>query len=663
MASENIASLTQLTGHVQIAEINKYISQTEQSVNTLSDAVMRDFDYQAFKASKDYADQYTKQIEADAINYASHTDWVTTVYVRYNPQYSNPTSGVFAEKNSTQEDFKSVTPTDFSIYDESDVDHTGWYYKPIQAGKPLWLEPYLNKNVNTYMMTYVVPLYAENNTVIGVVGMDIDFSIFMNIVDAASIYDTGYAFITNAQGIIMHHKNLENGTKIESLDNSLANITSFLTDDSKEGEGFRYSYNGEVKRLFYFNLDNGLKLVLAAPNIEVYKDASKLINMILIALLIALVFATIVGIIVSSTIANPIRNVTKIIEQTSQLDFSPTEMGSKLRKQKDEIGSMARATHEMRNTLRDIISKLNNANLTITNDINKVDDIMKTNSERALDNSAATEELAAGVHETSNNTKQIVQNITEVKQNSEMIYHMAIDGEKNSTQAQMRAIRMEKLSGQSSQKAHEIYTQIKDKASEAVEQSKAVKRINELTEDIKKISSQTNLLALNASIEAARAGDAGKGFAVVASEIETLASQTLSSVDNINHIVVEVNNAVAQLTQCITTIMDFLENTVIGDYANFEKAGTEYRSDADKFKQIMEHTKNSMQLLEDYINQISTAADGTNEMVSQAANGINEIAEKSSQTHISTTEGYKQLQECRESAKELKQIVELFHLE
>ena len=63
MASVDTAAKSQLSGEVFAGEINSTISRIEQSVNTLSDAVMQDFDYAAFKKSKDYADQYTKQIE------------------------------------------------------------------------------------------------------------------------------------------------------------------------------------------------------------------------------------------------------------------------------------------------------------------------------------------------------------------------------------------------------------------------------------------------------------------------------------------------------------------------------------------------------------------------------------------------------------------------
>ena len=217
-----------------------------------------------------------------------------------------------------------------------------------------------------------------------------------------------------------------------------------------------------------------------------------MVGLILGALVLALIVSAGIGILIGNMISRPIKYVTDIIQQTSRLDFTPTQMGKKLRQQKDEIGVMANSVHDMRKVLRSIMERLDSANSTIVESVTRLDDIMKVNSDHAMDNSAATQELAAGMQETLDNTENISKNIQEVKKNSGMIYKLAVDGEQNSKLVQERAVAMGEASTESSRKVDEVYSKIKDRTNEAVEQSKAVKRINELTNDIKDISSQTN---------------------------------------------------------------------------------------------------------------------------------------------------------------------------
>ena len=172
MASEDSKERARTEGELYAERINGIISQIEQSVNTLSDAVSNDFDYEAFVKSKKYADEYTELITDAAVNFASHTDGAVTAYVRYNPQYSNPTSGIFMSRDSLNDEFTLLTPTDFSMYDEDDSAHVGWYYQPVKAGLVQALGVFIDTIV-ICSCTAMIMLLAPENVVAGKSGMDL----------------------------------------------------------------------------------------------------------------------------------------------------------------------------------------------------------------------------------------------------------------------------------------------------------------------------------------------------------------------------------------------------------------------------------------------------------------------------------------------------------
>lgn len=632
-------------------------------MDTLSEVAMSNFDYDSFRQSKDYADTYTETVQQAVLDFANHTNGAVTAYLRYNPNYSNPTSGVFAQRQSVDSELQCLTPTDFSMYDESDVEHVGWYYLPVQAKEAIWMSPYMNENINIYMISYVVPLFAEDGTSIGIVGMDIDFSQITDLVDETKVYQSGYAFLTDASAAVMYHKNADEGTKLSDLDSSLSKSADFIGDDGNQGKTMDYSYKNVNKKFAFYNLDNGMKLVLSAPVSEIYAEAYGLAKLIIIAMVVAFVLSAVIGVIIGTGMTRPIRQLTAVIEQTAKLDFRPTKEGGKLRKQKDEIGNMATKIHIMRKKLREMMGDLQQTQQVLESNAEDLNHLMKQNSAYAEDNSAATQELAAGMEETSANAAHIVENVGIMRESSDNIQRLAEDGEKNSGQIQERAGEMERISTESRHKTDQMYAVMKQKTDAAVEQAKSVQKINALTDNIKQISSQTNLLALNANIEAARAGEAGRGFAVVASEIGDLATQTLDTVSTIDEIVGEVNSSVSNMTECLTTIMEFLEQTVLGDYEHFAQVGEQYHADADTFQQIMQQTKEAVDALEQHIGEISSTVSEINSMVEQSTDGISGIAEKSGSTQNLVTEGYDKLQECTQSVNVIRDFVTQFHLD
>lgn len=640
-------------------EIDAQIAQIEQSVDTLSSVALERLEFSKFR-NRLYVEQYSEDLFSDLLKSAENTAGTICAYVRYNPDITEPTSGIFLTRNSVAEDFESTVPTDFSVYEKTDLEHVGWYYIPVENGAPIWMNPYLNGNVNIYMISYVVPLYEDGESV-GIIGMDIDFSQLTDMVDSAKAFETGYAFLYKEDGTIMYHPEFENGTTMESAGFD-AYTREFLCDAANEGTLWTYSVGGVKKSVVFYTLDNGMSLALTAPNSEITANAVSLSSALLVICVVCLLICIVLAIFLSFNIAGPITKITKIIRQTADLNFERTATGDRLTKRKDETGIMAGAVGDMRKVFRELVGDITEAETTIVADMDKLDAIMQTNSEMAEDNSATTQEMAAGMEETTASTTVISGNIGGIKRSTEDIRKLSKEGQETSDEVRGRADRLQSTTVASSNKALAIYEEMKEKTQAAIQKSRAVEQINTLTENIKEISSQTNLLALNANIEAARAGEAGRGFAVVATEIGNLSNQTYETVNGINEIVDEVNAAVSNMTECIKTIMDFLENTVVLDYNSFREIGEDYKTDANTFADAMSRIYGEISELDLKISDIAETIENVNETVSQSAEGVNLIAEKSSEAAVKTAEGYDLLNESRDSMKRLREIIERFHM-
>jgi methyl-accepting chemotaxis protein len=75
------------------------------------------------------------------------------------------------------------------------------------AGGPVWIGPYHNSNINRDIMSYVVPIKIQG-TLVGVIGMDIDFRYITDYIGQISIYDTGGAFAVSDGNILQYDNGL-----------------------------------------------------------------------------------------------------------------------------------------------------------------------------------------------------------------------------------------------------------------------------------------------------------------------------------------------------------------------------------------------------------------------------------------------------------------------
>ncbi len=644
----------------QAAELNAQMSRVEQSVNTAYNVVLQQLtDVQAFRTDKAYVDAFTAIMEQMLYEIGGNTEGALTAYIRYNPEFTEPDSGVFWSRSSDAENFEALVPTDFSMYSPDDLEHVGWYYIPVKNGKPTWMSPYLNSNINVYMVSYVIPIVIDGES-IGIIGMDIDFDKFTKTVDSATVFETGFAFLSNADGTIAYHKTIEAGTAVAQIDESDV-IAGALADPASEGQPINYTYQGELKDMCYQTLTNGMKYVLTAPESEMKSAASRITMLIVIGMLIAAAISVVIGVLMGLVITRPITQINDIVSMTAQFNFAKNPNSDRLCKRQDESGSMANSLREMRASLRSMVQDIKTTYSDLDDTLEKLSDTTDRVKGMSGENTETMQGLAAAMQETAASMEVVNNTVSKIRERAQVIRDNSRDGEKASLESKQRADGLKNTTGEAQNKTTQMYRGVQEKSAAAMEQARAVEKINQLTQAILDISGQTNLLALNASIEAARAGEAGRGFAVVADEIGGLASQTSSTVSNINGITTEVNQAVGNMESCLQEILSFLEGTVLKDYSDFMGVAEKYTQDASDFEENMKAIGVEVESLLSAIVEIAESVNNITLIVAEAADNISSVAQKT-QNVSQLVEGNAELMETNsENVVKLKNIVDMFH--
>lgn len=326
----------------------------EDAVNNI--AIFLENKFERPELARDAAYRKAILAETDSLFFAmvNSIDGVVSHYVSLNPDLIDGIDG-FIYRLDKSGVLAPVELTDIRAYDSSDIEHVGWFYIPVANKKGTWMEPYQNKNLDCYMISYVVPFF-KNGTLLGITGIDIDFKVMVDSVSKIVFNKSGEAYLKSADGVIHYHDEFINGISHSHGDEMYEIVENAdLLDAASTGEKIiRYKSDRIAFVMSFITLRNGMKMVLYDNYSEVYADRINAVVLIFaLTALLGSVFV-IIAVNIAHRISQPIEDLSASANSlaSGNLDVDLPEETD------DEIGILVRGFKAIMRHLRKYTSNM-----------------------------------------------------------------------------------------------------------------------------------------------------------------------------------------------------------------------------------------------------------------------------------------------------------------
>ena len=198
------------------------------------------------------------------------------------------------------------------------------------------------------MISYNIPVTYRGQFV-GVIGIEIDYSVMADQVESIRLYNNGYAFLTDADGTLIFHPRIDiaqmSGEEKPTIPEGLLSESTFTS----------YTFDNTKKEAAWLRLSNGMRLYVSVPESETDGEWHLLIRNVLIAAAAVLFLSILLTQFITRRITKPLKQLTEAAQQADQgyydvtLDYNG----------KDEIGTLTRTFRRMAGHMKDYVSDLN----------------------------------------------------------------------------------------------------------------------------------------------------------------------------------------------------------------------------------------------------------------------------------------------------------------
>ena len=515
---------------------------------------------------------------------------------------------------------KGVFPADHSELDLNPTERD-WWKQAIAENGLIFTAPYTDFATGQMIVSIAEPLTIEGEQAMILADITIDklIEVTQNMADDQSTE----SFLVVGDGSVITHENedflpKEEGNTIltEKVNIDLESTTVDVFED----------YDGQKKYAAVQNVERvGWKLgVLHDTSLIRNQILQRILFSALVGLILMVVMCILLGVVIrkllkpmgvmKSFIRTKVIGEKNCVAQRNEVD----EIQYLLRELEDNFISVIQQTKMESDTIH---AKMQDANSKVASMSGNIMEISATMEETGANVDSQTESMQ-NIGRTCNEATEtvgcLVKNIQE----------MALRAKDVTTKVDQFVPELIQGKDRATKTAEESRTRLQ----KAIEETKVIKQIEEVSAAIQAIASQTNLLALNASIEAARAGIAGKGFAVVADEIKSLSENTAEEINKVNSLTAKVLKSVQELSEESEHILVFIDETVMQDYDRLEMVADSYRKDAGYYTEVSkdleakaEEFSVSIQNINGIIEQISRAQTELSEAMGSVNDNLQEI--------------------------------------